>query len=73
MALVIKSFLLSACAEWLTGTTPCPHWSVRWPSSEPQGLRPSSDPGKEMTLGIAFKVVARNVGDGSVIDISIWD
>jgi hypothetical protein len=49
--------------ERLTGTATRPDGSVVRPSGEPQRVRPSADPGEEMTLLEASQVGRSNIDD----------
>jgi hypothetical protein len=49
--------------ERLTGATPGPDGLVVWPSSESQGVAPSTDTGEEMALAEPSQVVGPNIGN----------
>lgn len=60
-------------APWLTGTGAGPHGPIVGPSGEPERVRPSSDPGEEMTLNKPGELAGVDVDDRSRVDFPISD
>ena len=64
------AFPLSSARKRLTGNGAGPDGQLVGPSGEPEGMAPTADPGEEMTLGVAFEVIRRNLFDAPLVHVA---
>jgi hypothetical protein len=73
MSMVSFPQALAGGAEGLAGAGARPDGEVGGESGEAQGLGPASDPGKEVALGEASKVICLHLQDAAVVDGGLGD
>src|SRR5205814_1745410 len=70
---VVETFLVACGAERLAGARACPNRSVVGPSCKPEGIRPSTNAGEEMGLGVSGEIVGSHVNDAPLVNVSAGD
>jgi hypothetical protein len=58
---IVNTSPFSCDREWLARAAPSPDRPVVGPFGKSEGVRPSSNPGKEVTLGKPFEVIRGNI------------
>jgi len=70
---VVETSALAGGAERLTGARTCPNRTLVTPSSRAQGEAPDADPGEEVTLSVALKIIGLDVLDAALVHVARSD
>ena len=70
MSSVIFPLSLACDRERLTGTRTGPHGEIVRPSGEPKRVRPTADPGEEVSLRVAVEILRGQLLDRATLDRS---
>jgi hypothetical protein len=73
VTIIGRAFLGACGAEWLARATTCPNRSIICPFSSSQCVAPDADSGKEVALGVSFKIVCANILNAPCIYIALGD
>lgn len=68
MPLIVKPSAFTCRGERLARAAASPHGSITRPSGKGQGVGPSCDAGKEMTLGVGSELIWGYVLDAAFVD-----
>lgn len=60
----------SGDGERLAGAASGPHRAINWPSREGKCVRPPTDPGEKVALGIGGEVMGSNIRDASFVHVT---
>ena len=68
MPLIVKPSAFTCRGERLARAAASPHGSITRPSGKGQGVGPSCDAGKEMTLGVGSELIRGDVLDAAFVN-----